>query len=127
MMIFLNDPPEVPDHTVQAVRMALEMRSKFDELSAYWRRQGHDLGLGIGVAVGFATLGRVGFKGHYKYAVIGSVANLASRLCSVAPAGRIYISGRAYARIERDFNAEPLGRMELKGFRRPVEAFDLVG
>jgi adenylate cyclase len=125
MMIFLNDPPEVLDHTMEAVRMTLEMRTRFDGLSADWRRQGHDLGLGIGIAVGFATLGRIGFKGHYKYAVIGSVANLASRLCAAAPAGHIYLSGRAFSRIERDFEAQPLGTLELKGFRRPVDVFEL--
>ena len=127
MMIFLNDPPAVPDHTVEAVRMAVEMRRKFDDLSADWHRQGHDLGLGIGVAVGFATLGRVGFQGHYKYAVIGTVANLASRLCALAPAGHIYVSGRVYARIDQEYGAQPLGKLELKGFHRPVEAFDLGG
>ena len=127
MMIFLNDPPLVPDHPVEAVRMALEMRSRFDELSAEWSRQGYELGFGIGIAVGFASLGRIGFKGHYGYAVIGSVANLAARLCSVAPHAHIYLSGRLYARVEDGFNAAPLGALDLKGFRRPVEAFDLVG
>jgi adenylate cyclase len=127
MMIFLNDPPLVPDHPVEAVRMALEMRFRFEELSAGWRREGHELGIGIGIAVGFASLGRIGFKGHYGYAVIGSVANLAARLCAAAPAGRIYLSGRAYSRVENSFVSTPLGSLDLKGFRRPVEAFDLVG
>ncbi len=127
MMIFLNDPPPVPDHPVEAVRMALEMRSRFDELSAEWSRQGYELGFGMGIAVGFASLGRIGFKGHYGYAVIGSVANLAARLCSVAPHGHVYLSGRLYARVEDGFTAAPLGALDLKGFRRPVEAFDLVG
>ena len=81
----------------------------------------------MGIAVGFATLGRIGFKGHYGYAVIGSVANLAARLCSVAPPGSIYLSGRAYARVERQYEAASLGALDLKGFRRPVDAFDLIG
>jgi adenylate cyclase len=127
MMIFLNDPPVVPDHPLEAVRMALEMRSSFEELSAGWRREGHDLGIGIGIAVGFASLGRIGFKGHYGYAVIGSVANLAARLCAAAPASHVYLSSRAYSRVESSFVAESLGSLELKGFRRPVEAFDLIG
>ena len=126
MMIFLNDPPQIAEHTMQAVRMALAMRARFEELSIGWHRQGHELGLGIGIAVGFATLGRIGFEGHYGYAVIGSVANLAARLCGLALPGQILISGRVFARIEHQFPATPLGEVELKGFRRPVEAYDLI-
>ncbi|MGI8998630.1 MAG: adenylate/guanylate cyclase domain-containing protein, partial [Candidatus Limnocylindria bacterium] len=126
MMIFLNDPPPVAEHTLQGVRMAVAMRARFEELSRQWHRQGHDLGFGVGIAVGFATLGRIGFKGHYGYAVIGSVANLAARLCGLAQPGQILMSGPTYARIERHFEASPLGAVELKGFRRPVEAYDLI-
>jgi class 3 adenylate cyclase len=126
MMVFLNDPQEVPDHTLEAVRMAVEMRDRFAELAAAWRRQGFDLGLGIGVSVGFASLGRIGFEGHYGYAVIGSVANLAARLCAIAEPGQIVLSERAYTRVEAWCEARPLGSVELKGFRRPVEAYSLT-
>lgn len=127
MMIFVNDPLPVPDHPLEATRMAVAMQARFAELSGQWHRQGFDLGLGIGVAVGFATLGRIGYEGHYGYAVIGTVANLASRLCSVAEPGQILISGRAYSRVEPNFDASSMGTLDLKGFRRPVEAFTLVG
>jgi len=88
----------------------------------------HDfLGLGIGISVGYATLGRVGFEGHLAYAVVGSVANLAARLCSIAEAGEIVLSERAFARVESIATGRPLGELELKGFRRPVAAFALTG
>jgi class 3 adenylate cyclase len=127
MMVFLNDPVIVPDHPLEAVRMALEMRDRFAELASRWRRQGFELGLGIGLSIGFATLGRIGFEGHYGYAVIGSVANLAARLCAMAESGHIVLSERAYARVEESSEATALGSFELKGFRRPVEAYDLTG
>ena len=127
MMIFLNDPEPVVDHPLEAVRMAVEMRDRFAELAAGWRRQGFQLGLGIGLSVGFATLGRIGFTGHYGYAVIGSVANLAARLCAMAEPGHIVLSERAYARVEDSSEATALGSFELKGFRQPVEAYDLAG
>lgn len=127
MMIFLNDPLPVAEHTLAAVRMASAMHERFAELSERWRRHGYELGFGTGIAVGYATLGRIGFKGHYGYAVIGSVANLAARLCGVAEPGQIIISGRAYARLDGKFEARELGALELKGFRRPIEAYDLIG
>jgi class 3 adenylate cyclase len=127
MMIFLNDPEPVADHPLEAARMAVEMRDRFGELAAGWRRQGFRLGLGIGLSIGYATLGRIGFKGHYGYAVIGSVANLAARLCAMAEPGHIVLSERAYARVEESSEATALGSFELKGFRQPVEAYDLTG
>jgi class 3 adenylate cyclase len=127
MMVFLNDPEIVPDHPLEAVRMAVAMRDRFAELAAGWHRQGFELGLGIGLSIGFATLGRIGFEGHYGYAVIGSVANLAARLCAMAEPGHIVLSERAYARVEGSFEATALGAFELKGFRRPVEAYALKG
>jgi class 3 adenylate cyclase len=126
MMIFLNDPEPVADHPLEAVRMAVEMRDRFAELASGWRRQGFRLGLGIGLSIGYATLGRIGFKGHYGYAVIGSVANLAARLCAMAEPGHIVLSERAYARVEESSEATALGSFELKGFRQPVEAYDLT-
>jgi class 3 adenylate cyclase len=127
MMIFLNDPEPVVDHALEAVRMAVEMRDRFGELASGWRRQGFRLGLGIGLSIGYATLGRIGFEGHYGYAVIGSVANLAARLCAMAEPGHIVLSERAYARVEATSEATALGSFELKGFREPVEAYDLTG
>ena len=123
MMIFLNDPEPVDEHPAQAVRMAVAMRKRFEELAEGWRRQGFELGLGIGVSVGYATLGRIGFEGHFGYAVIGTVANLAARLCAVAEPGQIVLSERAYARVETLVEAESLGPVELKGLRRPIGAF----
>ncbi len=125
MMIFLNDPEPVPDHPAVGVRMAVEMRDRFSELAGRWRRAGFDLGLGIGISVGYATLGRIGFEGHYGYAILGSVANLAARLCAVAEPGQIVLSERLYSRVEPIVSATPLGQLELKGFRRPVDAFAL--
>jgi class 3 adenylate cyclase len=130
MMIFLNDPEPVPDHPAQAIRMALEMRDRFGLLTERWRRLGFDLGLGIGISVGYATLGRVGFDGHFGYAIVGSVANLAARLCAVAEPGQIILSERVFARVESIVTARSLGELELKGFRRPVHAYalaDLLG
>ena len=127
MMIYLNDPNPVDDHPVEAVRMAFEMIEGYDALCEKWRRNGFDLGLGIGISVGYATLGRVGFEGHLAYAVVGSVANLAARLCSIAGHGEIVLSERAWARVESMATAKPLGELDLKGFRRPVAAFVLTG
>ena len=126
LMIFLNDPQLVPDHPAEAVRMAVEMRERFQVISQRWRRLGFDLGLGIGISVGHATLGRIGFEGHFAYAVIGSVANLAARLCAIAEPGQIVLSERVYSRVESMVAATSLGSVELKGFRRPVDAYQLT-
>jgi class 3 adenylate cyclase len=127
LMIFLNDPKPVADHPAEAVRMALEMQRRFSVLSDRWRRLGYELGLGIGIAVGHATLGRVGFEGHYSYSVIGSVANLAARLCALAEPGQIVMSGRVYTLVESLVEATSRGAIELKGFRRPIDVYELVG
>ena len=127
MMIYLNDPNPIADHPIEAVRMAFDMRDRYQALAAQWRRNGFDLGLGIGISVGYATLGRVGFEGHLAYAVVGSVANLAARLCSVAEAGEIILSERAWVRVESVATARALGELDLKGFRRPVSAHALTG
>lgn len=127
MMIFLNDPQPVADHPAEAVRMAVAMRDRFAVLSERWHRLGYELGLGIGIAVGHATLGRIGFEGHFGYAVIGSVANLAARLCALAEPGQIVMSGRVYTRVESIVQAVSRGAIELKGFRRPIEVYELVG
>lgn len=120
---FLNDPKPIPDHPHRAVAMALEMQARFADLASGWARSGFDLGLGIGVSTGYATVGRVGFEGYFLYAAIGSVANLAARLCAVAQPGQVVISGRTHAKVESAVVAEPVGPFELKGFSRPVEAY----
>jgi class 3 adenylate cyclase len=106
--------------------MAVEMQERFRGLSERWRRLGFDLGLGIGISVGYATLGRIGFEGHLGYAILGSVPNLAARLCAVAEPGQIVLSERLYARVEPVVTATSLGALELKGFRRAVTAYALT-
>ena len=118
IMSFLNDPHPVPEHAREAVAMAIEMRDRFAELAEGWRRSGFDLGVGIGLSTGYATVGRVGFEGYYVYGVIGSVPNMAARLCALAQPGQVIISGRAYAHVESAVDAEPLGPFELKGFKK---------
>jgi class 3 adenylate cyclase len=127
MMLYLNDPNPVADHPIEAVRMAFEMHERYRAVCEKWRREGFDLALGIGISVGYATLGRVGFEGHLAYAVVGSVANLAARLCSIAGPGEIVLSERAWARVESMATARPMGELDLKGFRRPVAAYSLTG
>jgi class 3 adenylate cyclase len=126
IMSFLNDPLPVPGHPRVGIRMALAMQDRFSELSADWERRGWELGLGIGLSSGFATVGRVGFEGYYHYTAIGNVANLAARLCSAARPGQVVISGRTLAEVEGEVEVQPLGSFELKGFSRPVEAFSVT-
>jgi class 3 adenylate cyclase len=120
---FLNDPQPVPEHTAEAIQMALEMRDQFAQLSSRWRQSEFDVGLGIGVSVGFATVGRVGFEGYYGYAAVGSVMNLAARLCALARPGQIVVGQRVFARVQGSVIAEPLGTFDLKGFSRPIDAY----
>jgi class 3 adenylate cyclase/putative methionine-R-sulfoxide reductase with GAF domain len=116
MMIFFNDPAPVADHQLAAVRTAIAMRDRFDELATGWRKRGYDLGLGFGIAVGYATLGRIGFEGRYDYAGVGTVTTLASRLSTAAAAGEILISQRLHAAVEDAVRTEPVEGLELKGF-----------
>lgn len=126
IMIFFNDPVPVERPVEQAARMAVEMHSAFGPVAARWAKRGHTLGLGIGISEGYATLGAIGFEGRWDYAAIGTVANLASRLCSDAKAGQILMDQRTLARIEDLAVAEPLGELTFKGISRPVAAFNLV-
>ena len=126
LMAFFNDPVPSEEHELDAVRMAVQTRDRFAELSAEWRRRGHELGLGIGIATGYATLGRIGFEGRYDYAAIGIVANLASRLTDKATAGEILISQRVQAAIDDRAVTEPVDELQLKGFSRPVLAFRVL-
>lgn len=120
LVVLFNDPLPCPDPTARAVRMALDMRRRVAELSQTWRRHGHQLGFGVGVAQGYATLGRIGFEGRFDYAAIGPVSNLASRLCDEAADGEILISQRALAALDDLVETEPVGDLALKGFVRPV-------
>jgi class 3 adenylate cyclase len=101
-------------------------RERVGELAAGWRRRGHDLALGVGIAVGYATLGRIGFEGRYDYGAVGRVTILASRLSDLAPAGQVLLSQRAYAAVEDLVQAEPAGALTLKGFSRPEPAFSVL-
>jgi adenylate cyclase len=122
VMVMLNDPLPCPEPCVAAVRMAAEMRAVVGGLTATWRKHGFDLGFGIGIAHGYATLGRIGFEDRLEYAAIGAVPNLASRLCDEAKDGQILIDGKVHAAVETIAELEPLEALTLKGFHRPVKA-----
>jgi adenylate cyclase len=126
VMVFWNDPLPCPDPGERAVRMAVAMRERVSELAQGWRRRGHDLGFAIGVALGYATLGEIGFEGRVDYGVIGSVVNLAARLCDHAERDQILISQRTRLAVEEVAELEELGPVTLKGFHAPVPAFQVV-
>jgi len=123
LMVWFNDPIPCDEPAARAVRLALEMRDAMGGLTARWRKRGHELDFSLGVALGYATIGRIGFEGRYDYGAVGSVLNLASRLCDAAPPGQIVVSQRVLAEVEEIVASESLGRLELKGFGKPVEAF----
>jgi class 3 adenylate cyclase len=125
LMAMLNDPLPCPEPCLQAVRMAAEMRAAVGALTAKWRKHGFELGFGIGIAHGYATLGRIGFEGRFDYAAIGAVPNLAARLCEEAKDGQILIDGKVKAAVEAAAQLEPLDELKLKGFHRPVKAFNV--
>jgi adenylate cyclase len=122
VMAMLNDPVPCPEPCVQAVRMAAEMRAAIGALTEKWRKHGFELGFGIGIAHGYATLGRIGFEGRFEYAAIGAVPNLASRLCDEAKNGQILIDNKVRAAVEAIAELEPLSELKLKGFHRPINA-----
>ena len=123
LMVWFNDPLACDEPAARAVRMAVEMRDAMTPLTSGWRKRGHELDFSVGVALGYATIGRIGFDGRYDYGAVGSVLNLASRLCDAAEPGQIVVSRRVLAEVEQIVEAEPLGRLELRGFGKPVEAF----
>jgi class 3 adenylate cyclase/CheY-like chemotaxis protein len=127
LLTLFNDPLPCSDHTLRAVRMAVEMREAIEGLGRVWRKRGHDLGFGIGIALGYATLGKIGFERRFDYAAVGTVTNLASRLCDEAKASQILVDQRVCTVIEDMFNAKSIGTLNLKGFRRPMEAFEIIG
>lgn len=126
LMVFFNDPFPCPDPAAQAVRMTVAMREQMGELTASWRKRGYDLGFGAGVALGYATLGKIGFEGRFDYGSIGTVVNLASRLCDEAVAGQILVSQRVYTAVEGLVEAQRMEDFSLKGFHRPVPAFQVL-
>jgi adenylate cyclase len=125
VMILFNDPLPCPDPNLAAVKMAVEMRDHVAGLGAKWGKLGHDLGFGVGIAHGYATLGRIGFEGRFDYSAIGTVVNVAARLCAEAKDGQILIDGKVQASIENAAGTEPAGELVLKGFHRPVRAFNV--
>ena len=130
VMVVFNDPVAVENPALQAVLMALELREALGALTATWSRLGHEIGFGtfgIGIAHGFATLGTIGFEGRFDYAAIGTVSNVASRLCDEAKPGQILISSRVLMKVENAVKVEPIGEFELKGIRRPLAAYNVVG
>jgi DNA-binding response OmpR family regulator len=126
VQLFFNDPIEIPDPAERAVRMGCALREEMVELTALWRKRGYTLDFGAGIALGFATCGEVGFDGRSDYAAIGAVTNLASRLADEAGAGQILVSQRLYAEVEDLVAVEPAGEFTLKGFQRPVAAFNVL-
>ena len=127
LMVFFNDPIPVPDPAGEAVRMSVEMQEHFKPLAAGWAKQGHQLALGIGFAQGYATLGAIGFEGRWDYACIGSVCNLAARLCGEAKAGEILTNPKTFARVEQIAQGEPIGEFTLKGIAKPVPVLRISG
>jgi len=127
VMVFFNDPVPVEGHELQAIRLALDVQERLGELARAWRRRGTELALGIGIEAGYATLGRIGFEGRYDYGVLGPVANLASRLSTRADAGQILVGPRVFAAVEDDVELATVGELELKGFGRPVAAYEVRG
>jgi adenylate cyclase len=126
VQLFFNHPIEIPDAPLRAVRLACELRDEVARLSETWRKRGHDLGLGIGIALGYATCGEVGFEARSDYAAIGVVTNLASRLADAAAPGQILIAQRLFAEVEEVVDVEPIGELKLKGFQRPVVAHNVT-
>jgi GAF domain-containing protein len=126
VMVVFNDPIPVDNPALQAVKMALEMREAIGALTEKWRQLGHEIGFGIGIAHGYATLGTIGFEGRFDYAAIGTVSNVASRLCDEAKPGQILISPRVLMAVKDAVTVEPVAEFELKGIRRPIAAYNVV-
>jgi class 3 adenylate cyclase len=127
VMVFFNDPVAVADHELQAVRFALAAQERLGQLAEGWRKRGTELALGVGIEAGYATLGRIGFEGRYDYGAVGPVANLASRLSTHAAPAQTLIGQRLFAAVEDEVEATPAGKLELKGFARPVPAYAVLG
>ena len=127
VMILFNDPMPVAEHELAAIRMAVAMRDAVAELGRAWSKRGHELGFGVGIANGFATIGAIGFEGRRDYGAIGTVCNLSARLCNEAKSGQVLISQRVLGKADGHINAEPVGELTLKGLHRPVPAYNVSG
>jgi class 3 adenylate cyclase len=126
MMVFFNDPVPVPNPAERAIRMALVMRDRVGELTVRWRKLGYDLDCGMGLAQGYATIGAIGFEGRWDYGAIGTVTNLAARLCGEAKPGQILAPRRFLGTVEDLVEAEAIGELSLKGFHRPLTAYNIL-
>ena len=127
VQLFFNDPTEVPDAALRAVRLGCALRKEMEaELTPHWRKRGYDLDFGAGIALGHATCGEVGFEGRSDYAAIGAVTNLAARLADEATGGQVLITQRLHAEVGDDVDVEPMGELTLKGFRSPIPAFNVI-
>jgi class 3 adenylate cyclase len=127
MMVFFNDPVPVDNPAERAVRLAVAAQARARELTGKWRKLGYDLELGIGIAQGYATIGAIGFEGRWDYGAVGTVTNLAARLCAEASPGQILVSRRVLATVEALVQADPVGELSLRGFIKPVPAFNVRG
>jgi class 3 adenylate cyclase len=125
LMIFFNDPVVIPDPAERALRMAIAMRDRVARLSVGWRKHGHDLALGIGIAQGFATIGAIGFDGRMDYGAVGTVTNMAARLCGEAKGGQILTNRKTLSQFEHLVEASTVGELTLKGFAKPVSVFSI--
>ena len=126
MMIFFNDPVPVPNPAERALRMAVAMRDRVRELTTVWRKRGYDLNLGVGISQGYATIGAIGFEGRWDYGAIGTVTNLAARLCGEAQPGQILVPRRLLGTVEHLVEAEAIGELSLKGFHRPITTYNIL-
>jgi adenylate cyclase len=127
LMVLFNDPLRCTDPSIRAVRMAVEMRMQVNEATTKWRKQGYELGFGMGISYGYATLGRIGFEGRFDYSATGTVVNVAARLCGEALDGQILIDGKVLSAIEAVAETQPAGELTLKGLHRPIPAFNVCG
>ena len=126
LMVWFNDPVPCPDPSARAARTAVAMRGAMADLTARWRKRGHELNFSVGIGLGYATLGRIGFDGRYDYGAVGTVMNLAARLCDESEPGQILVSERVFSEIEHIVSSEPAGKLDLKGFLKPVTAFRII-
>ena len=127
MMIFFNDPVPVSDPVERAILMAVAMRERLEEQNTAWRRRGWDLGLSVGIEQGYATIGAIGFEGRWDYGAIGTVTNVAARLCGEAKSGQILISSRVAGAVEELIDVQAIGPLALKGLLKPASAFRVLG
>ena len=126
ILVFFNDPVKLDDPAWNAVRLAVAMRDRTGELSKQWGKRGHELALGIGIAVGFATCGEIGFAGRTEYTAIGTVVNLAARVCAIAPGEQILVTNRVHAAVDERVHAKALGAVDFKGLSRPVPVYEIA-